>query len=66
MYKVLLLIVYIIPSATVDIGVFTSRKNSYAGADAIAHLVLVTVTRVEEHNRILNIPPEHVTFVPLF
>lgn len=38
-----------------DIGVFTSLKNSYAGADAIAHLVLVTVTRVEEHNRILNI-----------
>lgn len=29
MYKVLLLIFYIIPSATVDISVFISSKNSY-------------------------------------
>lgn len=28
-YKVLLLIFYIIPSATVDISVFASLKNSY-------------------------------------
>lgn len=28
-YKVLLLIFYIIPSATVDISVLTSLKNSY-------------------------------------
>lgn len=67
-YKVLLLIFYIILSGSVDISVFCFPKEFiFAGAYAIKLLVLVTVQRAkgggaQSH---FNVPPERVTVAPL-
>lgn len=67
MYKVLLLIFYIIPSATVDISVFISLKNSYLqvlshGAFSFGYCDVGGGARSASLTSHQNVLPSHLSF----